>query len=140
MRTIIFTLFISFSALFSAQSQENKKITLTVNITGLTSSNGTLLLGLYNQKDTFLKVQFKSAFVAIANNKAKHTFKNLPKGTYAVSFVHDENNNKKMDTNFFGIPKEAYGCSNNARGYMGPPAYDDAKFFLGESKEINIAI
>ena len=140
MRTIIFMLLISCSALFSAQNQENKKFPLTIHISGLKSSNGTLLLGLYNQKDAFLKVQFKSAFVEITDKKAKHTFKNLPKGTYAVSFVHDENDNKKMDTNFFGIPKEAYGCSNNARGYIGPPAYDDAKFFLGENKKINIAI
>jgi uncharacterized protein (DUF2141 family) len=133
-------LLISCSPLFSAQSQENKKFTLTIYISGLKSSNGTFLIGIYNHNDAFLKVQFKSAFVEITDKKAKHTFKNLPKGTYAVSFVHDENDNKKMDTNFFGIPKEAYGCSNNARGYIGPPAYDDAKFFLGENKKINIAI
>lgn len=45
-----------------------------------------------------------------------------------------------MDTNFFGIPKEDYGCSNNARGFMGPPKYDDAKFQLSENKTIEIKI
>jgi uncharacterized protein (DUF2141 family) len=32
------------------------------------------------------------------------------------------------DKNFFGIPQEGYGFSNNARGSMGPPAFDKAAF------------
>jgi uncharacterized protein (DUF2141 family) len=67
-------------------------------------------------------------------------FKDIPKGEYAVSFVHDENDNKKMDTNFIGIPKEDFGCSNNATGVMGPPKYEDAKFQLTKNKTINIKI
>ena len=42
--------------------------------------------------------------------------------------VHDENENNKLDTNFLGIPKESFGCSNNAKGFMGPPKWEDAKF------------
>ena len=76
----------------------------------------------------------------IENKKSVVIFKNLPRGEYAVSFVHDENDNKKMDTNFLGIPKEDYGCSNNATGFMGPPKYEDAKFMLEENKSINIKI
>lgn len=68
-------------------------------------------------------------------------FQNLPAGEYAVSVYHDENNNKKMDTNFFGIPKEGVGASNNARGHLGPPKYKDAKFlFNGKSQTIQIQI
>jgi uncharacterized protein (DUF2141 family) len=140
MKTIIFTIFLSFSAVFSTKAQQNEEFILTVQVSGLKSNRGNLLLGLYNKKETFLKIQFKSALVKIINKKAVYTFTNLPKGTYAVSFVHDENENKKMDTNFFGIPKEAYGCSNNARGLMGPPEYADAKFLLTENKKIKIAI
>ena len=36
---------------------------------------------------------------------------------------------------FFGIPKEAYGCSNNAKGFMGPPKYEDAKFMLTSKQQ-----
>ena len=38
----------------------------------------------------------------------------LPPGTYAIGIFHDVNLNNKMDNNFFGIPKEQYGFSNNA--------------------------
>jgi uncharacterized protein (DUF2141 family) len=45
-----------------------------------------------------------------------------------------------MDTNFIGIPKDDFGCSNNATGFMGPPKYEDAKFMLTENKTIDIKI
>ena len=35
-----------------------------------------------------------------------------------------------MDTNFLGMPKEGVGASNDAKGFMGPPKYQDAKFRL----------
>ena len=96
------------------------------------------MIGIYNKKESFLKKPIKSTIIKIENKKALVLFRNLPKGIYAVSFVHDENDNKKMDTNFIGIPKEDYGCSNNAIGFMGPPKYKDAKFVLEEDKTIEI--
>ena len=45
-----------------------------------------------------------------------------------------------MDTNFLGIPKEPIGISNNAKGFMGPPKYKDAKFELKHDKTLKINI
>jgi uncharacterized protein (DUF2141 family) len=124
-------------AIQTSKAQE-QTFTLTVNISGLNSSDGNLLIGIYNKKESFLKKPIKSAIVKVESKKALVLFRNLPKGIYAVSFVHDENDNKKMDTNFIGIPKEDYGCSNNAIGFMGPPKYKDAKFVLEKDKTIEI--
>ena len=52
----------------------------------------------------------------------------LPPGTYAIGIFHDVNLNNKMDNNLFGIPKEQYGFSNNARAFFGPPAFEAAAF------------
>lgn len=41
-------------------------------------------------------------------NLKKVIFKNIHHGIYAVSVLHDENNNGLMDKNFFGIPTEGY--------------------------------
>ena len=139
MKKLLLIFAIIFSGTLTTNAQE-QTFDLTVHISGLNSDKGTLLVGVYNKKDNFLKKQFKGDIVKIKNKKSVVIFKNLPKGEYAVSFVHDENNNNKMDTNFIGIPKEDYGCSNNARGFMGPPKYDDAKFQLLENKTINIKI
>ena len=60
----------------------------------------------------------------------------LPPGTYAIGIFHDINLNNKMDNNLFGIPKEQYGFSNNARAFFGPPAFGAAAFELkGETTQ-----
>jgi uncharacterized protein (DUF2141 family) len=139
MKKILLTILIFFTSILLASAQE-ESFNLTVNIAGLNSDKGSLLVGVYSTKENFLKKPFKSDIIKIINKKSFVTFKNIPKGVYAVSFIHDENDNKKMDTNFIGIPREDYGCSNNATGFMGPPKYEDAKFQLTENKTINIKI
>ncbi|HZF83169.1 MAG TPA: DUF2141 domain-containing protein, partial [Burkholderiaceae bacterium] len=37
-----------------------------------------------------------------------------------------ENGNEKVDTNVVGMPTERTGFSRDARGRMGPAAFDDA--------------
>ena len=66
----------------------------------------------------------------IVDNQSIVEFKDLNAGTYAVQYYHDENNNEKMDTGSFGIPLEGYGFSNDARGFMGPPDFEDELFSL----------
>jgi uncharacterized protein (DUF2141 family) len=139
MKKIILTIAILLTGILCTNAQE-ETFHLTVHIAGLKTNKGSLLAGIYNTEKSFLKEPLKSNVIKIRNKKSMIIFKNIPKGTYAVSFVHDENDNKKMDTNFFGIPKETYGCSNNAKGFMGPPKYEDAKFQLTENKTINIKI
>lgn len=122
-------------------TQDDKAVDITVHIENLDNNKGKLMVGLYNSEASFLKTQYMGAMSEIKNNRSTVTFKNIPAGTYSVSFIHDENENGKMDTNFMGIPKEDYGCSNNARGIMGPPKWKDAKFELkGENKTLTITL
>jgi len=118
--------------------------TLTVNITGFKNSQGEASVALFNRADAFpksLDKAVKVVFVGIKNNKASASFENLPAGQYAISVFHDENNNKKIDSNLFGIPKEGVGASNGAKGHFGPPKYKDAEFtFNGATQTINITL
>ena len=75
----------------------------------------------------------------VVDQKVQVVFTNLPYGWYGVSIFHDENGNGKMDQNAMGIPKEAYGFSNNAKGFFGKPGYKDVVFELN-SAEKQIAI
>lgn len=125
-----------FTSILSTRAQENH--TLTVDFKGMKSNNGSLFVALYNKEDSFLKTPIKATILKIENKKATATFNDLPAGVYAISAFHDENNNKKMDTNFIGIPKEPIGISNDATGFMGPPKYKDAKFNI--SKDIALTI
>ncbi|SCX81463.1 DUF2141 domain-containing protein [Flavobacterium caeni] len=115
-------------------------ISLEVKMTGFRTDAGNVKVGLYNNEDDFLRKVFKNAVVDIKNGTASVTFKDLPKGTYAVSVYHDENNNGKMDKNTFHIPTEGYGTSNDAKGFMGPPKYEDAKFAVAKNAKVNIKL
>lgn len=132
--TLIILLF-SYTNVFA----QEETYTITVNFTGIKSNKGKLLVGLYDSKKTFLKEQVKGAIVKISNQKATATF-NVTAGEYAISAFHDKNDNKKMDTNFFGIPKEDIGTSNDAKGFMGPPKFKDAKFLVTKDKTLIIKI
>lgn len=105
---------------------------ITVEIDGLRNAKGVVRCSVFASADGFPSNPSRAAARAvapsIANGHATCTFDNVKPGTYAVGFLHDENANGKMDTNFFGAPTEGYGASNNARGSMGPPKFDDAKF------------
>ena len=118
---------ISQSALYA---QDLTGQTITVKISRLNSNLGKVYVALYNDESTFLDQIYEATSATIKDNFCEVEFKNIPNGIYAISFFHDENNNQKMDSNFLGIPKEDYGCSNNARGFMGPPKWEDAKFEL----------
>jgi len=124
-----------------AIAQEAKGNSVTVTVSNLESNDGKVFISLYNSEDSFLNKGFKATYSIIENNSCKVVFKNVPNGAYAVSLFHDENDNNKMDTGMFGIPKEDYGCSNNARGFMGPPKWEDAKFNINnESVSQNIEL
>ena len=69
------------------------------------------------------------------------TFEGLESGMYAVSLFHDENDNGKLDANFMGIPREPYAFSNNAKGFFGPPTFQDCQFEVVQgTKEIVISL
>ncbi|WP_454062491.1 DUF2141 domain-containing protein [Candidatus Nitrospira salsa] len=49
-------------------------------------------------------------------------------GTYAIVVHHDENNNKKLDRNWIGLPIEGVGFSKNPELFFAPPAHNDVSF------------
>lgn len=115
-----------FSQLLNAQIVSGQDITVKVN--NLDNNKGKVFIAIYDSEDSFLGNQFKGTISDINENSCEVVFENIPQGIYAISLFHDKNDNGKMDSNFLGIPKEDYGCSNNATGFMGPPKWEDAKF------------
>jgi len=120
--------FIFFLCSQFAQSQITTGNDIHVIVENIKSNKGTIYMAIYDTEASFLNTEYKGAIVPIDNHTCRYTFKDIPDGVYAISLFHDENDNRTMDTNFVGIPKEAYGCSNNAKGFMGPPKWKDAKF------------
>ena len=129
MKTLLLTITFALTSLFlNAQSStetntEGTNLTVTVALNG---SGGHILFGLHNES-TFMKAPLDSASGEIIDGKSTITFHNVLPGTYGVMVVHDKNDNKRMDFEPGGMPKESYGMSNNVMSY-GPPQWNDAKF------------
>jgi uncharacterized protein (DUF2141 family) len=64
----------------------------------------------------------------IRDGRARLYIDDVTPGEYAAACFHDENANNDLDQGLFGIPTEGTGASNGARGMMGPPPYDQARF------------
>jgi uncharacterized protein (DUF2141 family) len=110
---------------------EGKPSRLTAEVGQLRNDKGTIFCSLFNSEEGFPTLESKAFRLGQAKPKDKRAvcdFGSVPAGTYAVSVIHDENDNKKLDTNFFGAPIEGYGASNDARSSFGPPKFKDAKF------------
>lgn len=102
-----------------------------VEISGLRSDKGQVLCALFSSADAFPTKADKAVArqtAKIAERQGVCDFAAVVPGTYAVSVVHDENSNGKLDRNFIGMPREGVGASNDAKGHMGPPKFGAASF------------
>ena len=123
-----------------AINKDHPAVNLTVQTSGFSSSQGSVYIAVYREKDEFpvFGKQFKGKIVAIDGKTTKVVFNDLPTGKYAIAAYHDKNNNKKLDKNQLGIPQENYGFSNNARRTFSAPSFEEASFMVSTHKTINI--
>ena len=123
---------------------DSEGYSLTVEFENLRSPEGTLIVALYNKDGTIPDEKFEHYYkigqTGIVSTKAQYTFTDFPEGTYAVSVLHDENNNGKIDKKFI-VPKEGIGFSRiTSIGLTNRPNFKKASFQLTGNKKITIHI
>jgi uncharacterized protein (DUF2141 family) len=115
---------------------------LTIRISQLHSNTGQVGCALFNSAAGFPSEPTKAIqtrWCAIKDQASTCAFDPIPAGTYAVACFHDENKNGQLDKGLFGIPKEGTVASNHAKGTMGPPPFDKAKFsFPGAATTLDL--
>lgn len=112
---------------------------IRIEVSNIKNTKGNVLVGLFDKDERFLKETFKDQTVKINGEKVEIIFSNVPPGEYAISVIHDENENGELDSNSIGIPKEGFGFGNDAMGMFGPPAFDKAKVKVdGENQKFLI--
>jgi uncharacterized protein (DUF2141 family) len=65
----------------------------------------------------------------VDSGKAIFRFSGLAEGFYAVAAFHDADADGVMRKSIFGIPRDSYGFSNDARKPFSPPSFTNASFF-----------
>ena len=102
-------------------------------ITGLRSEKGNVLVCLSANPEYFpdcSKDKNARKLKVSASQADSIQIAGVKPGTYAVSLVHDENGNGKMDLRLF-LPREGFGFSRNPKIGMGPPKFKSAQFTVG---------
>ena len=108
---------------------------LTVNVEGIQTTSGTIMLGLFDEATYNGEGAVNGANVTVEGDTISATFAGLTPGEYAVRLYHDVNDDGEMNTNPFGMPIEPYAFSNNAKGRFGPAKWDAAKFTVSADRD-----
>jgi uncharacterized protein (DUF2141 family) len=114
-----------------------------VTITGLKTSKGQIVIGIFKDDPTFQKEDAflvrKFAKKDIKNGEMKIEFEMEP-GLYGLTLLDDENNSGLMEYNFIGIPKEGFGFSDYYLSGLKKPKFDAFKFTLEKDQKKRITV
>jgi uncharacterized protein (DUF2141 family) len=115
--------------------------TLTVTVSNCDSDQGCVSVALFNQdtRENFGSGSgyYQGKHADIVNGTAKVIFADIPDGVYAVAAFHDLDRSGDLKKNFWGIPQEKYGFSNN---YGKRPDFNLASFSATGDTKIAIRL
>lgn len=131
-------LFSALTLAFSAASTG----TIVVSVSGIPSSTGEIGCSLFAAPEGFPLDTSKATIIwqEADPEGLECRFENLAPGNYAIAVSHDRNGNRKVDRNLVGIPKEAWGVSNNARPRMRAPRFEEAQATLAAGETLTLTI
>jgi len=118
---------------------------LAVRVEGLRSDTGVVYLCLWSEALTYpdcAKSEPRTRrAIAPDGGAARTVFTGLPAGTYAISVLHDENGNGRMDSSMLGIPREGFGFSKVPRlAAMRAPTFEEASFRVEADGTVTITM
>lgn len=132
----VYVTFLLFLSCLTASGQHQ----LIVAISNVKNTEGNVAVALYNTESSFMKSPFHGKIIKAEKGTMEVVFEGVPAGTYAISVMHDANENGKLDYRTSGIPKEGFGFSNNALNKLGAPKFEKAKFEFTGSTKIQIVL
>ena len=118
------------TALVLIYSDTRAQSSLEIHVNNIKSKKGSIQFGLFTTEADYLKNPIEKKVIKSTGKDVTVVFENLQPGDYALSIIHDENENGQLDSNALGIPKEGFAFGNNALGSFGPPPFDKAKITI----------
>lgn len=106
-------------------------LTVEVTVDALQSRKGALLVMLGDDPDQFPLAPKRTVIVPLTDNRIVVAFRHLKPGTYAVSAVHDANENGKYDAG------EGYVASNGA---VGRPTFTASAMKIDKSASVSVSM
>lgn len=128
---MILQILLYISSMLPIMHQANVHPTLKLEISGLKNNKGFVLIAIFNSELGFpdkKELAVKKIRIPAQAGTISYDVNDLIPGTYALAVIHDENDNQRLDTGLFGIPKEGFCFSKGAMGTFGPPSFQAASF------------
>lgn len=121
---------------------EPKVASLTIEVTGVQTDRGHILVALYTKPDTWTNpdAAFATRKVDARKGVVSVTFGDLPAGSYAIAVMHDADDDGEMTTGLFSIPKEAYGFGNDARAPFSAPSFGESVVLVSRETKVVVNI
>ncbi len=111
---------------------------LTVTVTGIDPKRkGTLICALFTAEPGFpLEPARAFKLVEVPVTAASHTcvFELDGPTAVAISVGHDENGNRRVDRNVFGVPLEGWATSNDVKPLLRPPTFAESRVSVSPTK------
>lgn len=124
-------------------SNSGNSHTISITINKLRNNNGQIKFLIFKDQDSFANEKpYKVYYVSKKNmmkGKLSCSIKGLTSGTYGISLVDDENNNKEMDYGLL-LPTEGFGFSDYYHTGLSRPVFDDFKFSLNGDKRVSMTV
>jgi uncharacterized protein (DUF2141 family) len=127
-KIILYSLFVSYLVFIlttTASATDNER-GLVINVKNIKKAQGSILVAIYTNEQNYMKTPAYSQIIPVSAIGDLAITSTIPFGSYSITLFHDVNDNRNLDTNFLGIPKEPYGFSNDAKAPFGPPSFDAA--------------
>jgi uncharacterized protein (DUF2141 family) len=115
---------------------------IRVQVSGFRNADGDLGCAMFSDPKTFPGGEaIARVKVAAAKDGAECLFTGVQPGHYAISVLHDENRNGKMDrVPLIGMPREGYGVSNNKTYSTHAPLFDESAFDFDGHSELVLSV
>lgn len=103
---------------------------IIIAVEGLRSSRGSVRGALFASSDGWTREgsQLATCTAQIESHRASCVIEDVPPGSYAFAFLHDEDDDGALDRDWIGLPQEGFGFSNDAAPVLGPPSFHSARF------------
>ena len=135
---VFFCLMCLWSA-YAQTMQSEVHYDVEIVVTGIQEHSGAIVISIHDSAESFNKrLPYQTAELAVTGEQAVYHIQ-LKAGEYAFCVYHDVNNDRKLNTNAIGIPKEPYGFSNyDGKGF--PGNFKKHKVLIGEAMTITIPL
>lgn len=111
---------------------------LSVHVSNIKSASAPVRIAVYNNAGKFPSDNsylLAKVFIPGKTGDAVFVVPGLEEGEYAVAIFQDLDNNSKLNTNFFGYPKEPFCFSNNVKPHFYAPSFRECKVALSKTEK-----